>query len=64
MNTPDSMIGSASEALEHSHWGSPRSPMLFPFVTIPLNIAELEGHERLEWFRQGLEEEIVMRSNL
>lgn len=38
----------------------PQSPMLFPFTISPLNSTELEGHSRLEWFRQGLDEEMVM----
>jgi hypothetical protein len=38
----------------------PQSPMLFPFIMSRLNSAELEGHSRLEWFRQGLDEEMVM----
>jgi hypothetical protein len=40
--------------------GIVQSPALFPFVVGPLNIADLEGHNRLEWFRQGLDEEMVM----
>jgi hypothetical protein len=38
----------------------PQSPMLFPFIMSRLNSAELEGRNRLEWFRQGLDEEMVM----
>lgn len=37
-----------------------QSPALFPFVVGPLSIGDLEGHDRLEWFRQGLDEEMVM----
>lgn len=37
-----------------------QTPMLFPFIMSPLSIAELDGHERLEWFRQGLDEVMVM----
>ena len=37
-----------------------QSPALFPFVVGPLSIGDLEGHNRLEWFRQGLDEEMVM----
>jgi hypothetical protein len=31
----------------------------FPFSMSQLSIAELEGHERLEWFRQRLDEVMV-----
>jgi hypothetical protein len=37
-----------------------QSPALFPFVVGPLSVGDLEGHDRLEWFRQGLDEEMVM----
>jgi len=37
-----------------------QSSALFPFVVGPLSIGDLEGHNRLEWFRQGLDEEMVM----
>ena len=37
-----------------------QSPTLFPFIVGPLSIGDLEGHNRLEWFRQGLDEEMVM----
>jgi len=37
-----------------------QSHALFPFVVGPLSIGDLEGHDRLEWFRQGLDEEMVM----
>jgi hypothetical protein len=37
-----------------------QSPMLFPFCLSPLNLADLEGHNRLEGFRQGLDDEMVM----
>ena len=37
-----------------------QSPSLFPFVVGQLSIGDLEGHDRLEWFRQGLDEEMVM----
>lgn len=37
-----------------------QSPALFPFVVGPLSIGDLEEHDRLEWFRQGLDEEMVM----
>jgi hypothetical protein len=37
-----------------------QSPALFPFSIGPLSIGNLEGHDRLEWFRQGLDEEMVM----
>jgi hypothetical protein len=39
------------------------TPMLFPFIMNPLSTAELEGHARLDWFRQGLDEEMVMLRN-
>ena len=38
-------------------------PALFPYVVGPLNIGDLEGHNRLEWFRQGLDEEMVTLRN-
>jgi hypothetical protein len=38
----------------------PQNPMLFPFAISPLNSIALEGHSRLEWFRQGLDEEMVL----
>ena len=37
-----------------------QTPMLFPFIMSQLSIADLDGHERLEWFRQGLDEVMVM----
>jgi hypothetical protein len=37
-----------------------QSPMVFPFSIGPLGIGYLEGYDRLEWFRQGLDEEMVM----
>jgi hypothetical protein len=37
-----------------------QSPALFPFAVGPLSIGHLEGRDRLEWFRQGLDEEMVM----
>jgi hypothetical protein len=37
-----------------------QTPILFPFNMRQLSIAELAGHERLEWFRQGLDEVMVM----
>jgi hypothetical protein len=37
-----------------------QSPALFPFAVGPLSIGHLEGHDRLEWLRQGLDEEMVM----
>jgi hypothetical protein len=37
-----------------------QTPILFPFIMSQLSIAELEGHERLEWFRQGLDEVMVL----
>lgn len=40
-----------------------QSPALFPFVVGALSTHDLEGHNRLEWFRQGLDEEMVMLHN-
>ncbi|MGH8069883.1 MAG: hypothetical protein ACRERE_32505 [Candidatus Entotheonellia bacterium] len=37
-----------------------QSPMLFPFSIGPLSMGNLGGHNRLEGFRQGLDEEMVM----
>src|SRR5882724_6440402 len=37
-----------------------QTPMLFPFSIGPLGIGDLKGHDRLEWFRQGLDEEMVV----
>jgi hypothetical protein len=37
-----------------------QTPMLFPLSIGPLGMGDLEGHDRLEWFRQGLDEEMVM----
>lgn len=37
-----------------------QSPMLFPFFLSPLHMADLEGHDRLEGFRQGLDDEMVI----
>jgi hypothetical protein len=37
-----------------------QSPMVFPFSIGPLGMGYLEGYDRLEWFRQGLDEEMVM----
>ncbi|GAA6614684.1 hypothetical protein [Scytonema sp. NUACC26] len=41
-----------------------QTPALFPFTVSPLNIRDLdldlEGHQRLELFRQGLDENMVM----
>jgi hypothetical protein len=40
-----------------------QSPTQFPFIIGPHSIGDLEGHDRLEWFRQGLDEEMVMFHN-
>jgi hypothetical protein len=37
-----------------------QTPRLFQFSVEPLGMGDLEGHDRLEWFRQGLDEEMVM----
>ncbi|KYC41447.1 hypothetical protein WA1_22415 [Scytonema hofmannii PCC 7110] len=37
-----------------------QTPALFPFTVSPLNMRDLEGHKRLELFRQGLDENMVM----
>jgi SNF2-related domain len=37
-----------------------QTPMLFPLSIGPLGMGDLEGHDRLEWFRQGLDEEMVI----
>lgn len=37
-----------------------QAPSLFPFALVPLNSTTLEGNDRLEFFRQGLDEEMVM----
>jgi hypothetical protein len=34
--------------------------MVFSFSIGPLGMGYLEGYDRLEWFRQGLDEEMVM----
>jgi hypothetical protein len=36
-----------------------QSPALFPFVMTPLSMHELVGNKRLEYFRHGLDEEMV-----
>lgn len=36
-----------------------RSPILFPFVTDPLKLSDVNSHGRLELFRQGLDEDMV-----
>jgi hypothetical protein len=37
-----------------------QAPQLFLFSVGPIGVADLEGYNRLEWFRQGLDEEMVM----
>jgi hypothetical protein len=37
-----------------------QTPMLFPFSIGPLSMSNLDGHDRLEWLPQGLDEEMVM----
>jgi hypothetical protein len=37
-----------------------QAPMLFPFSIGPIGMGDLEEPDRLEWFRQGLDEEMVM----
>jgi hypothetical protein len=37
-----------------------QTPMLFPLSIGPLGMGDLKGYDRLEWFRQGLDEEMVM----
>lgn len=50
----------ASDADSRALKAIARSPALFPFVVGPLNINDLEGNGRLEFFRQGLNEDMVM----
>jgi hypothetical protein len=41
-----------------------QTPALFPFSMAPLYAADLDGHDRLEFFRQSLDEDMVtLRSN-
>jgi hypothetical protein len=47
--------GSGSGALK----AIAQSPALFPFAVSLLNIIDLEGDGRLEFFRQGLDEDMV-----
>ena len=37
-----------------------QSPALFPFANISINITQLAANDRLELFRQGLDEDMVM----
>jgi hypothetical protein len=37
-----------------------RSPALFPFEPLTFNVSHLNRSERLEYFRQGLDEDVVM----
>jgi hypothetical protein len=36
-----------------------QAPALFPFELVTLHLAELERNARLEWFRQGLDQDMV-----
>jgi hypothetical protein len=36
-----------------------QTPTLFPFRLAPLYATDLEGHQRLELFRQGLDEDML-----
>jgi hypothetical protein len=37
-----------------------QTPMMFPFRIGPLVTGDVEGHDRSELFRQGLDEEMTM----
>ncbi len=37
-----------------------QAPALFPFTISPINLRDLEKNQRLEFFRQGLDENMVM----
>jgi hypothetical protein len=41
-----------------------QAPSLFPFKVIPVNTNDLKENERLELYRQGLDEDIIMLAQM